>query len=218
MVRLAPILLIGFAPFGGERVNPSWEAVRSLDGETIAGRRVVVQRLPTVLARAPRVLARAVARHDPALVLCVGQAGGRPAVSVERVALNLVDARIPDNAGAQPVDVPVVQGAPVAYLAPLPVKRVVAALRRAGIPAELSQTAGTFVCNAVFFELCHLLATTRPGVRGGFLHIPWLPRQAAGKPGAPSMSTETVALALRVVAAVALGARPDRRTSEGALD
>lgn len=211
------MLLTGFDAFGGEALNPSWEAVRRLRGAHLAGHLVVVRRLPTEFSRAPAVLFRALDRHRPALVLCVGQAGGRSAVSVERVALNLVDARIPDNAGAQPVDVPVVPGAPAAYLAPLPVRRLVTALRRAGVPAEASLSAGAFVCNAVFFALCHRLARAGSRTRAGFLHIPYLPRQVVDRPKEPSLALETVVAALEVAVEAALApVRALRRPRRGA--
>ncbi|MCL4817972.1 MAG: pyroglutamyl-peptidase I [Vicinamibacteria bacterium] len=198
------VLLTGFDPFDGEKVNPSWEAVKRLRGARIAGHTVAVARLPTEFERAPKALVRTMARHQPALVLCVGQAGGRPAISIERVAVNLLDARIADNAGAKPVDVPVIAGAPAAYFAPLPVKAMATALREAGIPAEISYTAGTFVCNAVLFALCHHLAERRSPVPAGFVHIPYLPAQAAGKPGAPSLDLDIVGRALRICIRAAL--------------
>src|SRR5207248_574545 len=134
------------------------------------------------------------------LVLCVGQAGGRAAISLERVAINVNDARIPDNAGGQPIDTPVIEGAPAAYFTRLPIKAMLAALADAGIPAEVSQTAGTFVCNNVFYGLMHELA--RPefaGTRGGFVHVPWLPGQ-----GEPSMPLDTIVHGLDVAIGCAL--------------
>jgi pyroglutamyl-peptidase len=200
------VLLTGFDPFDGEKVNPSWEAVKRLRGARVAGHTVAVARIPTEFGRAPQALFRAMARHRPALVLCVGQAGGRAAISLERVAVNLIDARIPDNAGAQPVDAPVLAGAPDAYFAPLPVKAMAAAVRDAGIPAEVSYTAGTFVCNALLFALCHHLAARRSPLPAGFVHIPYLPAQAASKPGTPCLALETVGEALRVCVRSALAA------------
>jgi pyroglutamyl-peptidase len=163
-----------------------------------------VARLPTEFARAPKALFRAMARHRPSLVLCVGQAGGRSAISLVRVGVNVADARIPDNAGARPVDVPVIPGAPAAYFAPLPVKAMAVALREAGIPAEISYTAGTFVCNAVLFALCHRLAEQGSALPAGFVHIPYLPAQAAGKPGTPCLDLDSVTKALRLCVREAL--------------
>jgi pyroglutamyl-peptidase len=200
----APVLLTGFDPFDGEARNPSWDAVRALRGARIGGRRVVVQRLPTAFARAGEVLARAIRRHQPDLVICTGLAAGRAAVSLERVAINCIDARIPDNDGLRPIDHPVVAGAPAAYFLPLPVKAMREAIRARGLPAEVSNTAGTFVCNAVAFELAHGIATRWPGLLGGFIHLPATPALAARQPGLPSMALPDLVEALRVAVAAAL--------------
>jgi pyroglutamyl-peptidase len=210
------VLLTGFDPFGGAARNPSWEAVRRLRGARIAGHEVAVARIPTSFARCAVALARAVARHRPALVLCTGLALGRAAVSLERVAINCIDARIADNDGARPIDAPVVPGAPAAYFAQLPVKAMLAAIRARGIPAEISNTAGTFVCNALAFHLAHGIATRWPGMRGGFIHLPAAPFQVADKPGTPSMALETMAAALRVAVAAALAHTDDIAFSAGA--
>ncbi len=172
------LLLTGFEPFGGDTVNPSWEVARALDGELVDSARVVAVQLPCVFGRALDVLAAALDRHRPRIVLSLGLAANRSALSLERVGINVDDARIPDNAGAQPIDQPAVAGAPAAYFATLPIKAIVAALLRDGLPAEVSQTAGTFVCNHVLFGLMHQLRRRR-GVRGGFMHVPLLPAQAA---------------------------------------
>ena len=208
------VLLTGFDPFGGDTINPSWEAVSRLQGETIAGRSMLAEQLPTTFAAAPRALRAALRRHTPELVLCVGQAGGRAALSLERVAINVNDARIPDNAGAQPVDTPVVTRGPAAYFTTLPIKAMRADLRAAAIPAEISQTAGTFVCNQVFYVLMHALAGTR--VRGGFVHIPYLPQQVAALPGVPSLDLDTLVAGLRICIDTALRTRRDLRIGAGA--
>ena len=178
------ILLTGFEPFGGDSVNPSWEVARALQGEALAGAHVVAVQMPCVFGQAHEALAAALAAHRPQLVLCLGLAANRSALSLERVGINVDDARIPDNAGAQPIDQPAVPGAPAAYFATLPIKAMVAAMQAEGLPAEVSQTAGTFVCNHLLFGLMHQLRRRR-GVRGGFMHVPLLPEQArsAGMPG-----------------------------------
>ena len=218
-LRERTVLLTGFDPFGGESLNPSWLAAEALHGETIAGRRIVAVQLPTSFARSPRTLRAAIRRHAPELIVCVGQAGGRAQISLERVAINVDDARIADNDGAQPVDTPIVRGGPAAYFSTLPIKTMFAALREADIPAEISQTAGTFVCNRVFYALMHALAEDghlRGGVRGGFVHIPYLPEQAAARLGAPSLSLGIVVAALRIMIETALRTRKDRRIAAGA--
>jgi pyroglutamyl-peptidase len=205
----------GFEPFGGESVNPSWEAARLLDAAPPPRTAVTAVRLSCVFGTALDELRAAVADTDPDLVLCVGQAGGRTDLTVERVALNVDDARIPDNAGRQPIDEPVVPGGPTAYLSSLPVKACVAAARAAGVPASVSQTAGTFVCNHVFYGLAHLLATERPGLRGGFVHVPFAPRQVTAG-GRPAMSVADMATGLRAVITAALTTTTDITAAEGA--
>ena len=208
-------LLTGFAPFGGESSNPSWEAVRRLAGKSVLGHRIVARCLPTAFGNSLEALRQAIGDTEPALVLCVGQAGGRAQLSLERIANNIDDARIPDNDGARPIDEPVVAGGPAAYFSDLPIKAMLAALREAGIPAEVSQSAGTYVCNHVFYGLMHALRSS-PGVRGGFVHIPYSPAQAAQHPGAASLPIDVVAEGLRIALRIALATREDRRMSAGA--
>jgi len=210
------LLLTGFAPFGGETLNPSWEAVRRLDGERLGDLPVVAAQLPTEFGAALRALDELLERHRPTLVVAVGQAGGRAELSLERIAINVDDARIPDNAGRQPIDEPVVAGGPAAYFSTLPIKAMTRVLRDAGIPAAVSQTAGTFVCNHVFYGLQHRLQGS--GVRGGFIHIPYLPAQAAAQPGAPSMALETLIAGLRLALTCAATTRADLREGGGQLD
>jgi pyroglutamyl-peptidase len=185
------ILLIGFEPFGGEAINPAQSVLHGFDGLELGGHRVLTALLPVTFRDAVPALERELDRTQATIVLGVGQAGGRARMSVERVAVNLVDARIADNAGEQPVDVPVIPGAPSAYFASLPVKLMFKAMQERGIPAELSLSAGTYVCNAVFFAMEHR-ATQRPGLRAGFIHVPYLPAQAARHPLAPSMDVATM--------------------------
>jgi pyroglutamyl-peptidase len=197
------ILLTGFEPFGGEVINPSWEVARSLHGHVIAGAAVHARCLPTTFAGAPRALADALAVVKPELVIALGQASGRSEVSIERVAVNLIDARIPDNAGERPQDVPVRADAPSAYFSTLPMKAIRNGLRAAGHPAGLSLTAGAFVCNQLFFELQHRLAGRGP--RSGFIHLPALPEQAArAQPTVPSMGLAAQIDAIRLAIAIAL--------------
>ncbi|MFC5473116.1 pyroglutamyl-peptidase I [Paraherbaspirillum soli] len=212
------ILLTGFEPFEQEPVNPSWDAVQALDGwQCGAGSRVVSRQLPCVFGAALQMLEQAIIEVKPALVICVGQAGGRSQISLERVAINLNDARIADNEGRQPIDTPVITDGPAAYFSTLPIKAIVRAMRDAGVPAEVSHSAGTFVCNHVFYGLMHLLATQMPATRGGFIHIPYLPSQAARHPGQPSLALETVIAGLRVALETALNSQQDILESGGQL-
>lgn len=211
--RRPAVLVTGFDPFGGCAVNPSCEAVLALHGRTLAGHRVIGAELPTVFGASLQRLDALLEEHQPGLVLCVGQAGGRPALSLERVAINVDDARIPDNAGAQPVDTPVVAGAPAAYFSTLPIKAMLRALQAQGVRAEVSQTAGTFVCNHVFYGLMHRLALPRwRGTRGGFVHVPWLPGQ-----GEPSMPLEEITRGLAAAITCALQTHEDEHHAAGAL-
>jgi len=197
------ILLTGFEPFGGEPINPSWEVARALHGQVIGRATVQARCLPTAFGEAPEVLALALAELQPVLVVALGQASGRAEVSIERVAVNLIDARIADNAGQRPQDQPVRADAPAAYFSTLPIKAMRDALRAAGHPAGLSLSAGAFVCNQVFFELQHQLAGQ--GVPSGFIHLPTLPEQAArAQPSVPSMGLAAQIDAVRLALAVAL--------------
>ena len=211
------VLLTGFEPFDGETENPSWEAVRPLDDERIDGHHLVARLMPCVFGKAIARLEAEIAALDPQIVICVGQAGGRAEISIERVAINLEDARIPDNAGAQPLDRPIVAKGPAAYFSSLPVKAIVRDLCRAGIPASPSQTAGTFVCNHIFYGACHASAKGRRKLRTGFIHIPFSPAQAVNHPGAPSLAVPIVAKALRIAVATTLRNKLDAREVGGAL-
>lgn len=217
------VLLTGFDPFGGETVNPSWEAVRRLQGDTIAGHRIETAMLPTAFVRGASALLDALDRYRPALTLCVGQAGGRSHLSLERVAINTIDARIADNDGARPIDIPCVAGAPAAYFASVPIKAMRAAVDAAQIPVEVSNTAGTFVCNHVFYVLMHALTAERDArrgpapdrhPRGGFVHVPYLEEQARRHGSTAFMPIETMTAGLRIAIATAL--RTERDIPDGA--
>jgi pyroglutamyl-peptidase len=165
------VLLTGFEPFDQDSVNPSWEAARRLDGFKIDEQvTIVARRLPCAFATAGECLVKLIEELRPAMVIATGLATGRSEISIERVAININDARIPDNLGEQPVDTAVVAGGPAAYFSTLPIKAMVRAVREAGIAASVSQTAGTFVCNQVFYRLQHVL--TGSEVRSGFIHVP----------------------------------------------
>lgn len=190
------LLLMGFEPFDQDLVNPSWEAVRRLDGVQLAvDVRVVARQLPCAFATVGECLTQLIDALQPAMVIATGLGPGRSVISFERVAINVNDARIPDNLGEQPIDTPVVAGGPAAYFTTLPIKAMVKAVREAGIGASVSQTAGTFVCNQVFYLLQHALAAT--AVRSGFIHVPYLPEQVVVS-GQPSMAVATVVEALKV--------------------
>ena len=188
------VLVTGFTPFGGEQINPSWEAVKRLP-ERIGEMTITKREIPTEFDAACAALRAAMDELRPDAVLSVGQYGGANGIRVERVAVNLRDARIADNAGAKPVDEPVVPGAPDAYFATLPTRRIVEKLREQDIPAQLSYSAGTFVCNNLLYCALRESAQKFPATRCGFVHVPYLPEQA--KDGsAPSMSLALMVRAL----------------------
>jgi pyroglutamyl-peptidase len=217
--RAVTVLLTGFEPFEQQDINASWAAVRAVAREWDAsteGARLVTSLLPVSFARAPRRLAELLVDVRPDLVVCVGEAGGRSAVGVERVAINVQDARIPDEDGAQPVDVPVVAGGDVAHFSSLPVKACFAAMLAAGVPGEVSNSAGTFVCNTVAYALAdHLAAGHAPGARGGFVHVPRLPAQMPD--GGPSLGVDEAAEALRAILRAALRTTADVPLAAGTL-
>jgi pyroglutamyl-peptidase len=211
------ILLTGFEPFGGEAVNPSWEIARALDGQHCAGHAVHAVRLSCVFGAALHELDAALAAHAPALVVCLGQAGGRAEISFERVAINVDDARIPDVRGRQPVDEAIVHDGPAAYFSTLPIKAIVHGVREAGIAASVSNTAGTFVCNHVFYALMHRLATV-PALaraRGGFVHVPFTPEQVADRADTPAMALDVQVEGIRQALSIAVRTRADLRETGG---
>lgn len=205
------VLVTGFEPFGGEKINPSQEVARALHGRVIAGHRVAGETLPCVFGESVKELRRQLKRHTPVLVIGVGQAP-RAEITPERVAINVDDARIADNAGAQPIDRAIVKSGPTAYWSTLPVKAIVDALRKKKIPASVSQTAGTFVCNHAFYGLMHALRGNRR-VRGGFIHVPLLPEQA--RKGQASLPLKTMIEAIALAVEVSLKTKRDVRMAGG---
>ena len=214
------LLVTGFAPFNGETVNPSYQIVQRLP-DKIGGAEVIRLELPVEFGRAGRLLAREVERVKPVLVLCLGQAGGRTGISLEQVGINLREASIPDNAGIQPSGEPVVPGGPAAYFTTLPIKRMCMRIREMGIPASISYSAGTYVCNDLLYSLLDELEKRHPGIRGGFIHVPYSPEQAAGKAGPPASLAVSLAVS-GIQAALEEALLPDGKGEEippqGALD
>lgn len=211
------VLVTGFEPFGGEDVNPSWETCGRLPA-AIGRSRIHTLQVPTEFRRAIEVVADAIERLDPSLVILLGQAGGRACLSVERVAINVDDARIADNAGWRPVDEPVAPAGPAAYFATVPIKAMTAAIREAGVPAEVSNSAGTFVCNHLLYGVLHYLAACGNSARAGFIHVPWLETQAVSRPGEPAMALATMVRGVEAAIGAALETDTDVKVAEGALD
>ena len=211
------VLVTGFDPFGGEQLNPSWEVCRALPRE-IAGHRVETCKVPCEFRSSIEAVAAAIERHRPSVVLCLGQAGGRAHLTVERVAINVDDARIEDNSGARPIDEPIAPNGPAAYFATLPIKAMAAAIRAAGIPAHVSNSAGTYVCNHVMYGVLHFLAASDNDARAGFMHLPYAEAQVLGKPGVPALSLDSMVRGVQVAIAAACEHREDIKASEGTLD
>ncbi|MGB3122685.1 MAG: pyroglutamyl-peptidase I [Pseudomonas sp.] len=201
------VLLTGFEPFDQDPINPSWEAARQLNGVQLGeGVQIIARQLPCAFSTVGACLAQMIDELQPAMVIATGLGPGRSDICVERVAINVNDARIPDNLGEQPIDTAVVVGGPAAYFSTLPIKAMVGAVREAGIAASVSQTAGTFVCNQVFYLLQQALEGT--GVRSGFVHVPYLPEQVVDS-GLPSMPLATLVDGLRVAIGAAWQTRVD---------
>lgn len=199
---MSTVLLTGFEPFGGAETNSSWDALALVHTDA----QLVTACLPVAFGRAADIVHDLIVEHSPDVVIAVGMAEGRMSVTPERVALNVEDARIPDNVGDRPIDRAVVEDGPAAYFTGLPVKAMVQRMRAAGVPAELSQTAGTFVCNSLMYELLHDVATRHPSIRAGFVHVP------SGR----DMDLATIARGLEIAVSVALERGADVRVSEGA--
>ena len=192
------ILVTGFDPFGGEKVNPALEAVKSLPS-VIHGAEIRWVEIPTVFYQSAEVLATEIVRYQPDVVLCIGQAGGRASLTPERVAINQDDARIPDNDGNQPIDTPIRLDGEAAYFSTLPIKAMVQAIKEVGLPATVSNTAGTFVCNHLMYQALYLADKKFSHMRAGFMHIPYMTEQVINKPNTASMNLTDIVRGIEAV-------------------
>jgi len=193
------ILITGFEPFGGETINPSLEAVMSLPGQ-IDGVAIKKMSLPVVFGKSADVLRAALDAEEFDAVISIGQAGGKAGINIERIAINIDDTKSPDSEGNTPKDAPICPESPAAYFATLPIKKIVSNLIDAGIPAVVSNTAGTYVCNHIMYTALHHAAQNRPQMKAGFVHIPYLPAQTLDKNNAPSMSLDNLIEGLTIIA------------------
>lgn len=191
------ILITAFDPFGGDKVNPALEAVKKINTDLFDAE-IVKLEIPTVFGKSIEKVAAAIEAEKPDVVLCIGQAGGRFEITPERVAINVDDARIVDNEGNQPVDAPIYTDGDAAYFSMLPIKAIVQNIRAAGLPASVSNTAGTFVCNHIMYGVLYQIHKHFPGVRGGFIHVPFIPEQVVTRANAPAMSSLDITHALEV--------------------
>ena len=210
------ILVTGFDPFGGEPINPALEAVKALP-ETILGAEVVKLEIPTVFGKSAEVVKSAILAEKPDVVLAIGQAGGRFSITPERIAINVDDARIPDNEGNQPIDVPIQADGAAAYFTQLPIKAMVKQIRDAGYPAALSNSAGVFVCNHIMYQVLYLIDKEFPNMQGGFIHVPFIAQQVVNKPNQPYMSLADITASLEkaIEAIVLFDGKEDLKTIEG---
>lgn len=196
------ILMTGFDPFGGENINPSLTTIHQLPAQ-IAGAEIIKLEIPTVWRKSLHVVEEAIAAHNPDVILSVGQAGGRANITVERIGINVDDFRIPDNEGNLIVDQPIDPEGPDAYFVKVPVKAMIQRIQDRNIPASVSNSAGTFICNHIIYGVCRLIATKYPDKKSGFIHIPYLPEQVINKPNTPSMSqnmmTEAITAAIEAI-------------------
>ena len=210
------ILITGFDPFGGESINPALEAVKKLP-TTILNSEVIKIEIPTVFEKSLQKIEENIIKHNPDVVISVGQAGGRFGVTPERVAINIDDARIKDNEGNQPIDIKIFEDGENAYFSNLPIKAMVKEMTDNGIPASVSNTAGTFVCNHVMYGILYLIDKKYPNMKGGFIHVPYIPSQVVTKPNNPSMSIDDIAKGLELCIKAIIENSSDIKTVGGTI-
>lgn len=210
------ILVTGFDPFGGETLNPAWEAVKKIP-DTINGAEIKKVMIPTVFYKSAEVTEKAIEEFQPDYVLNIGQAGGRFELTPERVAINVDDARIPDNETNQPIDVPIKKDGAAAYFTQLPVKAMVTEMKNAGVPAAVSNSAGTFVCNHIMYQVQYMIDKQYPNIKAGFMHVPFIPTQVLDKPGKPAMNLEDISKGITkaIEAIVEFDGKPDLKMIGG---
>ncbi len=213
------ILVTGFDPFGGDKINPAIEAVKRLPA-TIKGAQIIKLEIPTVFNKSAQVVKKGIEKNKPDYVLDVGQAGGRYGLTPERVAININDGRIPDNEGYQPLGEPIHEDGATAYFTQLPIKAEVKAIREVGLPAGVSNTAGTYVCNHIFYQVQYMRAKEFPNIKAGFIHIPFLPEQVVERKNTPSMSLADIVkgLTAAIGAIVERDGKGDIKAAEGPTD
>ena len=210
------LLLTAFTPFDGERINPALEAVK-LVKDKIGNLLIVKLEVPTVFGKSIDTVREAIEREKPDFVLSIGQAGGRAEITPERVAINLNDARIPDNEGNQPIDEPIFPDGENAYFSTLPVKAMVEAIRKEGLPSSLSNSAGTYVCNHLMYGVLYYL-DKRPGIKAGFIHVPYIPEQTKNKKEMPALELSKIVRGLEAaITAIAINGT-DKKLAYGQND
>ncbi len=209
------VLVTGFDPFGGETINPAYEAVK-LVNDNIEGAEIIKIEIPTVFGKSMIVIDKAIQKYQPDVVLAIGQAGGRTSMAVERVGINVDDARIPDNDGQQPIDEIIYEDGENAYFSNLPIKKMVFEMQNENVPAVVSNTAGTYVCNHVLYSIMYLIDKKYNNLRGGFIHVPFLPEQVKDK-NMPSMSLEMIKKGIEVAIKTAVKNESDEKLVGGSI-
>ncbi len=209
------VLVTGFDPFGGETINPAYEAVK-LVNDNIEGAEIIKIEIPTVFGKSMTVIDKAIQKYQPDVVLAIGQAGGRTSMAVERVGINVDDARIPDNDGQQPIDEIIYEDGENAYFSNLPIKKMVFEMQNENVPAVVSNTAGTYVCNHVLYSIMYLIDKKYNNLRGGFIHVPFLPEQVKDK-NMPSMSLEMIKKGIEVAIKTAVKNESDEKLVGGSI-
>ncbi|WP_252255032.1 pyroglutamyl-peptidase I [Clostridium sp. ZBS12] len=210
------VLITGFDPFGGESINPALEAVKKLPN-TISNAEIIKLEIPTVFKKSLDKIEENILAHKPDIVISIGQAGGRFGITPERVAINIDDARIEDNEKNQPIDLKVFEDGENAYFTTLPIKAIVKEMQEAGIPSSVSNSAGTFVCNHVMYGVLYMINKKYPNIKGGFIHVPYIPSQVVNKPNMPSMSIEDISKGLELSVKAAVENNTDIKTAQGEI-
>lgn len=210
------VLMTGFDPFGGECINPAYEAIKKMKS-SIDNIEIVKAEIPTVFRKSIETLDLAISNENPDVVICVGQAGGRFDMTIERVAINLDDGRIKDNEGNQPIDEIIFANGKNAYFSSLPIKSIVSSITKAGIPASVSNSAGTYVCNHLMYGLLYLIETKYPDIKGGFIHVPFIPEQVLSKRNTPCMSLDMITKSLEIAAVTACSVAVDQKLVGGSI-
>ncbi len=210
------VLITGFDPFGGESINPALEAVKKLPN-TISNAEIIKLEIPTVFKKSLEKIEANILAHKPDIVISIGQAGGRFGITPERVAINIDDARISDNEKNQPIDLKVFEDGENAYFTTLPIKAMVKEMQESGIPSSVSNSAGTFVCNHVMYGVLYMINKKYPNIKGGFIHVPYIPSQVVNKPNMPSMSIEDISKGLELSVKAAVENNTDIKTAQGEI-
>lgn len=210
------VLITGFDPFGGENINPALEAVKKLP-DTISGAEIIKLEIPTVFRKSLEKIEENIIKYNPDIVISIGQAGGRFGITPERVAINVDDARIPDNESKQPIDLPIFEDGENAYFTTLPIKAMIEEMKKGNIPCSVSNTAGTFVCNHVMYGILYMTSKKYPNIKGGFIHVPYIPSQVLDKPNMPSMSIDDIVKGLELCIHAAVSKAEDIKVTGGTI-